>query len=83
MDDPYQMKPAQEELTPEVLVRWREQMGYSQRQAAEAIGCSRQGWGLWETGRHRIPIYIGLAMNALAVGMSPYGKEQDAVHGDE
>jgi transcriptional regulator with XRE-family HTH domain len=74
-------KPGRERLSPDVFRLWREQMGYSQRDAALALGCSREALGGWETGRHAIPIYIGLAMNALALGMSPYG-QMDGAEGD-
>jgi len=62
-------------LTPQVLIAWRERMGYSQRDAVTAIGCSRGAWAGWENGDNEIPRYIGLAIAALALGMDPYGDQ--------
>lgn len=53
------------------LTAWRERMGYSQRDACKALGCSRVAWSQWETGAHKVPRYIGLACAALAMGMGP------------
>lgn len=62
-------------LDPAILLAWRERMGYSQRDACEALGCSRGAWAGWETGKQTpIPRYIGLACAALALGMSAYGE---------
>lgn len=60
-------------LSPVTLTAWRTRMGYSQREACDALGCSRGAWAGWETGKNEIPRYIGLAMAALALGMTPYG----------
>lgn len=62
---------------PQVLLAWRERMGYSQRDAAEALGCSRNAWNKWESGSSNAPRYIGLACAALALGMEPYGAPQN------
>jgi transcriptional regulator with XRE-family HTH domain len=63
-----------EELNGKTLELWRERLGYSQREACEVLGCSRDAWRRWETGKQKpIPRYIGLAMAALALGMKPYG----------
>jgi transcriptional regulator with XRE-family HTH domain len=67
------LKPA---LTAKVLLAWRERMGFSQRDACTALGCSRGAWAAWETGRQQPPRYIGLACAALALGMKPYGDVQ-------
>ena len=63
-------------LVPAVLTAWRDRMGYSQREAAIALGCSRGAWSGWEAGTQAIPRYIGLACAALALGMAPYGDLQ-------
>jgi DNA-binding XRE family transcriptional regulator len=60
-----------------VLIAWREAMGYTQQDAADALGCSRQALRNWEDGTSKCPRYIGLAMAALAMGMSPYGTNGD------
>jgi DNA-binding XRE family transcriptional regulator len=60
-------------IDPKTLTLWRERMGYTQRDAAEALGCSRAAWQNWETGLYPCPIYIGLAMNAEMMGVGPYG----------
>jgi transcriptional regulator with XRE-family HTH domain len=59
-------------IKPKALKEWRERMGYNQREAAIAVGCSRAAWQQWEGGKLRIPRYIGLAIAALALGMQPY-----------
>jgi transcriptional regulator with XRE-family HTH domain len=53
------------------LTDWRERMGFSQRDAATALGCSRAAWGGWESGKQKAPRYIGLACDALALGIKP------------
>ena len=63
-------------LNADTLREWRERMGYSQRDACVALGCSRGAWGSWEQGVHEVPRYIGLALAALALGMSAYGDER-------
>jgi transcriptional regulator with XRE-family HTH domain len=69
-------------LSPQVLLSWRERMGYSQRDACAALGCSRAAWVKWETGQQApIPRYIGLACAALALGMKPYGDQQSELKG--
>ena len=61
------------ELTEKTLADWRHRMGYSQREACEVLGCSREAWRGWESGTQKIPRYIGLACAALALGMQPFG----------
>lgn len=63
-------------LNATVLKAWRERMGYSQREAASVLGCSRSAWQGWEDGTQKPPRYIGLACAALALGMKPYGDLQ-------
>lgn len=65
-----------EKLEPLTLTRWRERMGYSQREASVVLGCSRGAWSGWEDGTQKIPRYIGLAMAALALGLAPFGDER-------
>lgn len=71
-----QMTMTEPKLSPQVLLAWRERMGFSQRDACVALGCSRGAWGKWEGGINKPPRYIGLACAALALGMKPYGDIQ-------
>jgi transcriptional regulator with XRE-family HTH domain len=54
-------------FTGKELVAWRERMGFSQRDACDALGCSRNALSGWE--KTRPPRYIGLACQALALGV--------------
>jgi transcriptional regulator with XRE-family HTH domain len=56
---------------PRVLLVWRDRMGFSQRDACEALGCSRSAWSDWESGKHEAPLYIRLACAALLMSMKP------------
>lgn len=69
-------KNAPEKLSPETLKAWRKRMEFNKTHACDALGCSREAWANWEGGRTRIPRYIGLAMAALALGMTQYGSVQ-------
>lgn len=69
-------------LSGKVLASWRERMGYSQRDACTALGCSRGAWAGWENGTQEVPRYIGLAIAALALGMKPYGDVQTELNGE-
>lgn len=60
-------------LTGQTLLDWRSVMGFNQRDACKALGCSRGAWGGWESGAQPVPRYIGLAMAALALNMTEYG----------
>lgn len=52
------------------LKAWRQRMGFSTRDACDALGCSRTAFSRWENGKIAIPRYIGLACAALALGMN-------------
>jgi DNA-binding transcriptional regulator YiaG len=60
-------------IAPATLVAWRTMMELSQREACEALGCSRAALNNWEHGTTICPKYIGLAMTALELGFEPYG----------
>ncbi|SCB52288.1 Helix-turn-helix domain-containing protein [Bradyrhizobium yuanmingense] len=55
--------------TPQSLTDWRARFGYSQRQAADAIGCSRGALAGYEHGDHPITKYISLAVAAVSLGV--------------
>lgn len=62
-------------LSAATLAAWRERMGFSKTDAADALGCSRNSWAAWEGGESEVPRYIGLACAALALGMTPFGEQ--------
>lgn len=47
---------------------WRTANNLSQRSACELLGCSRGALGQWESGAHKTPPYILLAIKALEDG---------------
>jgi transcriptional regulator with XRE-family HTH domain len=51
------------------LVTWRANMGFNQREAAEALGCPLPDLVDWERGAITTPRFIKLAMAALALGI--------------
>lgn len=55
--------------TPKALTDWRALCGYSQRQAIDAVGCSRGAWAGWEKGDKPVLKYISLAVAALSLGI--------------
>jgi predicted transcriptional regulator len=67
-----------EKLCGKTLTAWRKRMGgYSMREAATIIGCSRETWAKYEKEPNaRIPRYIGLAMAALALGINPFESDK-------
>jgi transcriptional regulator with XRE-family HTH domain len=48
---------------------WRQQMGWSERDAAERLGMSRSGVRIAEA--RGAPLYVGLACAALAAELEP------------
>jgi len=52
-------------MTPDELVKWRNSIAFSKRQAAEALGLSRMTFRAYETGKQPIPRYIELAVRAI------------------
>ena len=51
------------------LATWRETMGLTQREAAEALGCDRRRHRHMGAQTDTTPRYIKLAMAALALGI--------------
>lgn len=68
-------------LTGEMIKSFREQMGWSQDETATALGCSRRSLVAWEGGKH-VPLYIGLAMSALTMGLRPFGCGPAKIEGE-
>lgn len=60
---------------------WRKSMGYSQKEAADALGMSIELFGVHEAAPNA-PKYIKLAMRALSVGFIVDGKSP-AMDADE
>lgn len=54
------------------FVRWRRFMGFSQEQAAEALGLSSRTISSYETGSYPISKATSLACGALALGLDDY-----------
>jgi len=52
------------------LNSWRQRMGWSVSDAAEALGCHRDSIKHWESDAPSPPRYIDLACQALALGMT-------------
>lgn len=60
--------PRKKTKAPPTVKEWRTATGLSQRAAAERLGCSRGALVKWESGEHRTPAYIVLAIKALEDG---------------
>jgi transcriptional regulator with XRE-family HTH domain len=52
------------------LTQWRTMMGFTEQNAIDALGCTAAQWRAWESGSEKVPLYIGLATSALALGIS-------------
>ena len=66
-------------VKPEHFKKWRLEMGYTQSQAADALGLSKATIENYDKGTRRedgrevkIPLTIALACNALLHGLKPY-----------
>ena len=56
-------------MTPADLRAWRAAMGYTQPQAAQALGVSLRTVKAWEAGFAAPPAFLPLACAALAAGL--------------
>lgn len=57
------------------LDTWQEAAGLSDRQAVVALGVgSRNTYAKWKQGEAPVPLYIRLAVAALAAGLEPAGE---------
>ena len=63
-------------MTPADYTAWRTRLRLNKRQAAEALGASRNACTGYEQGRERIPLYVALACSAVAMGLPPYGQRE-------
>jgi transcriptional regulator with XRE-family HTH domain len=61
-------------MTADDMRDWRKRLGLDLKDAAEALGCSRNSIPRWEAGKTEIPRYVALACAAIALGVPPYGK---------
>lgn len=59
-------------MTPADLRAWRAAMGYTQPQAAQALGVSLRTIKAWEGGETAVPAIVPLACEALAAGLGPW-----------
>jgi transcriptional regulator with XRE-family HTH domain len=69
-------------MTPDELRAWRQRLGLSQRQAAEALGVGHTMYGHYERGYRKdgpegrrdvaIPRTVALACAAIAYGLPPF-----------
>ena len=67
--------PAVPGLNAKMLLLWQDRMGFSQDDAVAALGCTPDAWVAWTQEKTPVPRFIGLACNALALGMEPLGAE--------
>lgn len=58
-------------MTAASLKAWRERMNFTQKKAADEIGCSVRSITNWEGGVADVPRYIALACAAIAQGVPP------------
>ena len=55
-----------------ILRQWRDRLGLSQREAADALGLSLRGYQYYEAGERDIGRHIALACSAVAFGLPPF-----------
>jgi DNA-binding XRE family transcriptional regulator len=61
------------------LISFRARFNFTQKQAAQAIGCSLRAISNWEKGYAPIPKSVAMAASAYAMGLYPMGGEKDAI----
>jgi len=69
-------------MKPEQFKAWRKKMGFTQQQAADALGLSIQALGNYERGTRyedgrevKIPRSIALACSAVVADLKPFGEK--------
>ncbi len=70
-------------MSPDNFKKWRKSLGYSQKEAAEALGIKRRMLQYYEKGSRdgdaiTIPLYIRLACYALRQGVTDYHGPQQS-----
>ena len=60
-------------MTAQELIDLRKRFGWSQKQAATALGCSPRAVANWEKGVNTIPDSIALAASAACLNIPKYG----------
>lgn len=58
-------------MTPATLRAWRLALGYTQAEAATALGLSTRVVGYYEAGERNIPGPVALACAAISAGLQP------------
>lgn len=55
----------------DTLLSWRSRLGLSKPKAAAALGMSRTTYDAYESGKHKIPLYVLLACKCVLIGEPP------------
>lgn len=53
------------------LSKWQQERGLSNREAAVLLGCDRNAYNRYASGLQPMPLYIRLAVSALAMNLPP------------
>lgn len=64
-------------MTPDQLRDWQTQMAYTYVTASQALGMSRSGYAKMLLGQAAIDRRTALACAAIAVGVQPWGADQN------
>jgi DNA-binding transcriptional regulator YiaG len=59
-------------MTPARLTEWRERLRLSKAEAARQTGTHVNSWSAWESGKTRIPAWLGYVLRAVCDGLPPY-----------
>lgn len=62
-------------MTGEDLIKLRQRMRWSQRDAANMLGCSTRSIANWESEKNVIPRSIALAASAVLMSLPPYSSK--------
>lgn len=64
-------------MTAAEFTAWRKRLGYTQAQAADALGMSRRQVQYYEDGSQAVPRVVELACGALESGIRDQGSQGD------